>query len=370
MLDVLAEFEARFPRRVPPDRIGLAELHVHVGGSVDAATMWGIAHEQGIRLPTKDYWDFVDIVSVSSSDQVENLADYTAFFHLTERIQSSPIAVERSVHAIVGGAYRHGITLLELRFNPMKRNQGGVQDLDHIVLAAIRGLDRALLEYPRLRAGLIVMMDRTFDPERNLIIVEKAARWRDRGVLATDIAGPPNPAFRYRDHTPHVLRARQAGLGVTIHTGEEGSLDDMWEVVEFLQPDRIGHGILSARDPQLMAILAERGTVLEICPTSNLRTHAVRDIDELRWILWRFKDHGVPFTINTDGPEMLGTTMQQEFRLLLQHGILDLADVERVNRLAHEASFLTRPPRRQPQPGSPLAVGGPATSPPPAIPSG
>ena len=67
------------------------------------------------------------------------------------------------MHAAIGGAYRsQGITTLELRFNPMKRNRGGERDLDHIILAAIRGLDRASLEYPQVRAGLILMMDRTF----------------------------------------------------------------------------------------------------------------------------------------------------------------------------------------------------------------
>ena len=68
-------------------------------------------------------------------------------------------------HRVGGGAYRsQRITTLELRFNPMKRNRGGERDLDHIILAAIRGLDLASLEYPQVRAGLILMMDRTFEP--------------------------------------------------------------------------------------------------------------------------------------------------------------------------------------------------------------
>ena len=92
-----------------------------------------------------------------------NLDALDAIYHWTELIQSSPLAVEVSVHAAIGGAYRsQGITTLELRFNPMKRNRGGERDLDHIILAAIRGLDRASLEYPQVRAGLILMMDRTF----------------------------------------------------------------------------------------------------------------------------------------------------------------------------------------------------------------
>ena len=72
------------------------------------------------------------------------------------------------MHAAISGAYRkQNITTLEIRFNPMKRNRGGERDLDHILLAAARGLDRAALEYPQVRAGLIVMIDRTFTLEQN-----------------------------------------------------------------------------------------------------------------------------------------------------------------------------------------------------------
>ena len=105
----------------------------------------------------------------------------------------------------------------------MKRNRGGERDLDHIILAAIRGLDLARLEYPQVRAGLILMMDRTFDARQNEIIVEKAIHWSSRGVVGVDIAGP-RPGGRRYDYTqltPMVETAREAGLGVTIHVGEE-----------------------------------------------------------------------------------------------------------------------------------------------------
>ena len=147
-----------------PADVGLAELHTHLGGSVASDIMWSLAHEQGIALPVKDYWEFDALVTVSDPRGVENLDALDAIYHWTELIQSSPLAVERSVHAAIGGAYRsQRITTLELRFNPMKRNRGGERDLDHIILAAIRGLDLARLEYPQVRAGLILMMDRTFD---------------------------------------------------------------------------------------------------------------------------------------------------------------------------------------------------------------
>jgi len=325
------------------ERPELTELHAHVGGAVDPAIMWSIAHQQGIRLPTKDYWQFVELITVTHPDKVNNLAEYDLIFRWTELIQSSPLAIERSVYEIIGGAYRKcNITTLELRFNPMKRNREGEQDLDHIITAAIRGQDRALLEYPQIRSGLILMMDRTFPLELNAIIVEKALRYRSRGVIGIDIAGPPNPDFSYREHQHLVERAREGGLGVTIHTGEEGRIEDMWEVVEYLRPDRIGHGILSAYDERLMATVRAQGIVLEICPISNLRTHAVRDIEELRTIIHTLRAHDVKFTINTDGPQMLQTSVVKEYQLLLEHGIFSDDDVRAAIATAYEASFLTR----------------------------
>src|SRR5881628_368552 len=327
---------------------GLAELHTHLGGSVASDILWSLAHEQGIALPVKDYWEFERLVTVSDPRGVENLEALDRIYHWTELIQSSPLAVERSVHAAIGGAYRsQGITTFELRFNPMKRNRGGEQDLDHIILAAIRGLDRASLEYPQVRAGLILMMDRTFTARQNEIIVEKAIAWSSRGVVGVDIAGPrPGGArYDYRQVAPMVEDARAAGLGVTIHVGEEGGdtgREEIAEVVEVLQPDRIGHGILAAGDPELMAEIAEAGIVLEICPTSNLLTKALADEDAVRETFRAFVDAGVAFTIATDGPEMMRTHLRDEFELLLRIGALDEAGLQAANERGHEAAFVGR----------------------------
>jgi adenosine deaminase len=325
---------------------GLAELHTHLGGSVSSDILWTLAHEQGIALPVKDYWEFDRLVTVSDPRGVPNLDALDAIYHWTELIQSSPIAVEQSVHGAIGGAYRsQGITTLELRFNPMKRNRGGERDLDHIILAAVRGLDRASLEYPQVRAGLILMMDRTFTPEQNMIIVEKASRWAPRGVVGIDIAGPRPGGGRYdyRQIAPMVEEARSAGLGVTIHVGEEGGdigREEIREVVDALRPDRIGHGILAAGDGELMDELAATGIVLEICPTSNLLTKALAGEDALRDTLRRFVEHGVGFTIATDGPEMMRTHLRDELELLRRIGALDEDELSEANRRGHEASFV------------------------------
>src|SRR5580765_5860714 len=254
---------------------GLAELHTHLGGSVASDILCSLAHEQGIALPVKDFWEFDRLVTISDPQGVQDLDALDEIYRWTELIQSSPLAVERSVHAAIGGAYRsQGITTLELRFNPMKRNRGGERDLDHIIMAATRGLDRASLEYPQVRAGLILMMDRTFDERQNSIIVEKAIRYAPRGIVGIDIAGPRPESegpYPYSNLAPLVEEARSAGLGVTIHVGEEGGehgIAEIREVVQTLRPDRIGHGILAAKDPELMTAIRDAKITLEICPTS------------------------------------------------------------------------------------------------------
>jgi adenosine deaminase len=325
---------------------GLAELHTHLGGAVASDILWSLAHEQGIALPVKDFWEFHNLVTVSDPQGVQDLNALDAIYHWTELIQSSPLAVERSVHAAIGGAYRsQGITTLELRFNPMKRNRGGERDLDHIIMAAVRGLDRASLEYPQVRAGLILMMDRTFDERQNAIIVEKAIRYAPRGIVGVDIAGPrPNVdgPYPYRDLAPLVEQARAAGLGVTIHVGEEGGehgIAEIREVVETLRPDRIGHGILAAKDPELMTQLSKAEITLEICPTSNLLTKSLPDEDAVRETFQAFVEAEVPFTIATDGPEMMRTHLRDEFELLSRIGALDERGLDAANARGHAAAF-------------------------------
>ena len=325
---------------------GLAELHTHLGGSVSSDILWTLAHEQGIALPVKDYWDFDRLVTVSDPRGVPDLDALDHIYHWTELIQSSPLAVEVSVHAAIGGAYRsQGITTLELRFNPMKRNRGGERDLDHIILAAIRGLDRASLEYPQVEAGLILMMDRTFTARQNEVIVEKAIRWASRGIVGVDIAGPRPGGGRYdyRQVEPMVEEARAAGLGVTIHVGEEGGdhgREEIGEVLDVLRPDRIGHGILAAGDDDLMRELRDAEVVLEICPTSNLLTKALADETALHGVFRAFVDFGVRFTIATDGPEMMRTHLRDEFDLLLRIGALTQDELEDANARGHHASFV------------------------------
>ena len=325
-----------------PTKTPRAELHTHLGAAVDPPILWSIAHRQGIKLPSKNYWDFEDMITMTGNEKNRNLDEmHRNFYHWTELIQSSPEAVEESVKSVIGGGYRkNNLTLQELRFNPMFRNRGGERDLDHIIMAAIWGLDKALLEYPQVKAGIILMMDRMLTFKQNEIILKKAAKYREQGIVGIDVAGPQRQSFSMQKHARLFLEARKANLGITVHTGEVGKLKEIRFVVENIKPDRIGHGIICAKDPELMRQIAKSKIVLEICPTSNLRNSVVKGIGELRKIIKSFLRYKIKFTINTDGPEMYRTNIHKEQEFLHKNRILSQKEIDQCTKWAFEASFM------------------------------
>lgn len=321
----------------------LAELHVHVGGAIDPAMMWNIAHEQGIKLPTKDFWEFVKMFTINKKHI--KWEDFHQLFHWAELIQSSPHAMERCIHTIIGGAYRScNITLLEVSFNPMYRNRSGEQDLDHIILASLQGMDKALLEYPQVKAGLIFFLDRRLSPAQNEIIVEKAIKYKDKGVVGIDLAGmtPAGKTFNYQDYASCYRMARKHGLGTVVHSGEEGGAEDTEEAIQYLNPDRIVHGIKTYSHPKILAKIREKGIVLALCPTSNLKIgiYDVKSVDHYKTIIHSIKKAGVKFCINTDDPEFFKTNLIKEFRLLLKNKILTREEIITANKVAFENSFI------------------------------
>ena len=324
----------------------LCDLHIHVGAAVAPHILWSIAHDQGFKLPVQTFWQFRDLVT-AKPETVTNLNEYLKILHeWTEKIQSSPAAIERSVYEIIGKEFRSSnVSVIELRFNPMKRNLDGERDLDHIIHAALRGMDRACLEYG-VRAGLIFCLAREFPLELNEIIVKKAVKYRARGVVGIDLAGPEMHTLElgadvdgYRDL---FARARAAGLGTTVHTGETPytAVPGVLAVLDKLRPSRIGHGVAAAASEEAVRKLAEAGTVLEICPSSNLRTHAVANLEELGTALRAFESAGVRYTINTDGPYLLNTHLRREYQMLIESNILTDAQAERSVAVARAATFI------------------------------
>jgi len=238
------------------------------------------------------------------------------------------------------------VTAIELRFNPMKRNLAGERDLDHIIHASLRGMDQACLEYGT-KACLIFCLAREFTFEQNEIIVEKAIKYRNRGVAGIDLAGPESHNVELQQRTVKnyaklFSRARDNGLKTTVHTGETRATGGagVLATLKHLKPDRIGHGIWAAKDPKALDAVCKAKVHLELNPSSNLSTRAVKNIDEMGEIIQVFLDRKVRFSINTDGPYILNTHLRHEFDLLVEHKILNMTQVEKCLQTAREDSFI------------------------------
>jgi aminodeoxyfutalosine deaminase len=164
-----------------------------------------------------------------------------------------------------------------------------------------------------------------------------ALQERPDGLISFGLGGPeigvPRPGFK-----PYFDKARAAGLRSVPHAGETTGPQTIWDALRELGAERIGHGIAAAEDPQLMAYLADNGITLEVCPTSNVRTRAVADLDAHP--LPHLVAAGVPVTINSDDPPMFGTTLEEEYAVAARLLDLDTAGVADLARAAVNASFL------------------------------
>jgi adenosine deaminase len=299
--------------------------------------MWGIAHAQGIKLPTKDYWEFRDMITVARGRNV--VRRLPPALPLDRAHPEQPLGRSSApVYEVIGGAYRkNNVTTMELRFNPMKRNRGGEQDLDHIIAAASAGWTRPVSNTRSSRAHLLPR------PRIPVRAQRDHRRQGDRlarpGVVGIDIAGPESATFRVADYRRLFRRARQFGLGLTGPYRRVGPVDEV--AGSSSCSSRTGSDTASRRlrpagdgdDPR------PRHRPRDL-PDSNLNTRVVSGWDEFRWIFDTFRRNEVRFTINTDGPEMLKTYIRDELAQLGRLGILSLEDQERAAETSLAASFV------------------------------
>ena len=178
--------------------------------------------------------------------------------------------------------------------------------------------------------------------------------------MGIDIAGPESATFRPAEYQRLFDRARRKGLGITVHTGESGPVDEIAEVVRYLEPSRIGHGIKAAFDPRTMHMIRERDITLEVCPTSNLNTRVVAGWDEMRWILSCSSSTASGSPSTPTARRCSRPTSATSCRRLGRLGILSVEEQQLSVEWARQASFVAGVsdlplPRRRPAPKAELA---------------
>jgi len=293
-----------------------SDVHLHLSSAVHPSVLWDLIKDLGLKTPAKNYAAFEKSLVGAASDS-ESLDDYLELLHRVDKVQSSPNAVELCAYrAFVDSFLYGGAEHVELRFNPVKRSQKGVIDLDAIILAAWRAFERASANYG-ITGGLIFCLGRDCTEAENRAIFAKALKYHaEKKCLGIDLAGSESiPLAPYFEEM--YSQASFKGLLTTIHCAEtpHDRHDELAKIVFDIRPDRVGHGIYFANYPEILDWLAGNETELEVCPTSNLATKAVRSKGELRRIFETFDRAGVRYSINTDATHLLNTNLSRELEL-------------------------------------------------------
>jgi adenosine deaminase len=315
------------------------DLHRHLEGSLRLQTLAEIAQEHGIDLPSYDIEYLRPFVTIT--DDEPDFHRFLEKFRLLRRFYPTREAVERVTYEAVADAADDNVKYLELRFNPIAQAREQGFSLDEVTTWVCGAVSRAQQEHD-ICANLIVQIGRDERQEKAWEVAKVAVAHRDAGIVGLDLAGD-EMKYPARGFAEIFRWARSEGLFITVHAGEAAGAHNVRDAIELLGAQRIGHGIRTIENSQVVRLVRERAVTLEICPTSNLQTGVVR----------RFGQHplldlsalGLRVTINTDDPSVSDTTLTDEYAVAALAIGLTLGDIKKTIVMAAEGSF--QPPEEK-----------------------
>ena len=318
------------------------ELHRHLDGSVRIATIWEIAQERGMDLGVRSLQELREkAVLRSPRGSLQSVLDC---FATQQAALCSYDAIRRVTRENIEDAWRDGVRLLELRFAPAFIARGKNVTNDEIIAAVLDGMLEGMAAWP-VEVGLIGILPRGYPREAHVAATRDLVRWRKSGapgasrICGFDLADS-EAGFDAASLVPFVDIARDAGLGITVHTGENTDAAHVARALEAYRPSRIGHGIRSIEDPRLMRKLAEKDVLLEVSPTSNWITSAVPSL--AAHPLAALYRAGVPVCVNSDDPNLFGIDLVNEYEVCVRELGLGEKELRDMNRCALRHSFLPR----------------------------
>lgn len=313
------------------------ELHCHLDGSLRPETMLEVAGVTGVRLPAATP---EALRQYMRADNVASLEDYLARFEVTISVLQTADAIERAAFELVEDAHADGVRYIEIRNAPRLNTRAGLP-LDAVMEATMHGLARGEAATGTV-ARFIVCSLRHWSPDVSLEMAHLAVRWAHRGTVGFDLAGGEagNPAAA---HAEAFHYAREHFLGVTCHAGEGDGPESVVQAVVDCGANRIGHGVRSGEYPTLLDYLRDRRIPLELCPTSNVQTHAVASLGDHP--IKQYLDDDLVVTINTDNRLVSGITLTDEFVHLVTEVGFTGSDLARCVINGCRAAFLPLPER-------------------------
>ena len=298
----------------PIDR-PLSDLHRHLDGSLRRETLEDLADSLGVDLP-EDIRFFAGM----------GLEAALGRFAVTLSVLQDPAAVRRVAQEMCEDAAEEGVSTLEIRFAPQLHRGAPMEEIVDAALDGVAG-----------RAGLILCALYGDPPELVSALVDVAAA--RTGVVGVDLAGGPNAeqSWAMEDYGPAFARARDLGIGRTVHAAEGRSPDEIRVAVEELHAQRIGHGTTLLDDESVLDLVLERGITIEACPTSNVHTGVIDRLEDhpvARWL-----DRGVKVCVCTDNTLLSDVDAPTELSRVAAIDGMNARRLEQLVQQGHEARF-------------------------------
>ncbi len=299
------------------------ELHLHLDGSLDI----NYAKELVGR----------DVYSEMVSSHDGNLKQYLEKFYLPDELMTNYDTIVEFSYRLTKQLEKEDVIYAEIRFCPTSHNK--YMSVDRVITAVRVGLAKV----PSVKTNLIFCMRRNYSFEQNMEIVKLAKKYLGNGCCAIDLVGD-EASYKTEDFKELFNIINKEGIPFTIHAGEASSYESVQSAIEF-GAKRIGHGIKSIENIDTVNNLIKNNVFLEVCPDSNLDTHAVESIEDhpIRELV----NLGVAVTINTDNRTVSDTSLDHEYDLLRNHlGFTD-EDILNFNLNAIEAAFISEEEKEQ-----------------------
>ncbi|MGO3889395.1 MAG: adenosine deaminase family protein [Paenalcaligenes sp.] len=310
------------------------ELHVHINGAIPASIIQKILNDEATSLPPEFLFER-DMVRKSPC---HSLADYLIPWRILRLFPKTYQNLELLTLAVTESLAKNNVRFVELRSSVLYlahlQNCSPAQALERLITST----EKAAQHYG-IRRGLILTVTRHNQSAAHLSTLLQA--YKDLGepkeVVGLDLAGDEDIAYPAELPSLFCKAKDQFGLGVTIHAGETGHIENIRTAVELFNADRIGHGTAAGQDASIMELLAKKQICVEVCPISNRLTRAVPQGKAHPLPL--FLQYGVPFVICSDNPEIHQQGLINDYMAALDEG-LSLYDIEQQYQISKNHSFI------------------------------
>ena len=308
------------------------DLHLHLDGAITVPIAKQLAEIQGFQLPTDSDEELEKYLTVPPD--CKSLNDFLRCFEIPGYLLQTPVGLREAVRLVADNIKSQGVVYAEIRFAPQYHTKDGMTQ-EEAIKAALEGLKET-----ELKANLILCCMRgDGNDAQNEETIELAAKYlvEDGGVVAVDLAGA-EALYPTENYSELFAKARELGIPFVIHAGEAAGAESVRYAIEF-GAKRIGHGVRIFEDPEVVALVKEKGVTLEMCPTSNAQTRAIDNMSE--YPLMKYLDDGIKVTLNTDDMGIEGTTLANEYRIMEEYFNLSPEQERILLTNAVEAAFTT-----------------------------